>query len=107
MAENIVNAGAEDFEKEVLEADQPVVVDFWAEWCGPCKMLAPVLEEVAQEKADEVKVVKVDVDANQGLAREYGVQSIPYVVIFKDGEIIDEMVGFTGKDPLVEKIESL
>ncbi|RYM06890.1 thioredoxin [Sporolactobacillus sp. THM7-7] len=81
-----------------------VLADFWATWCGPCKMMAPVLEELDSEMADKVKIVKLDVDANQETASKYGVMSIPTMFLFKDGEIADKVVGFTPKEALVERI---
>lgn len=95
------------FDAEVKNSEIPVVVDFWAEWCGPCKMLGPVLDEIAEEKGEAVKVVKVDVDSNQALAGKYGVRSIPLLLFFKDGEKKDQMVGVQPKDAIVAKLESL
>lgn len=81
-----------------------VLADFWATWCGPCKMIAPVLEEVDSELADKLKIVKLDVDENQATAGKYGVMSIPTLVLFKDGEIVDKIVGFQPKEALVDRI---
>mgnify|MGYP000968980455 CR=1 FL=1 len=100
-----VNEG--NFETEVLNSAQPVLVDFWAAWCGPCKMLAPVLEEVAAEKRGQAKIVKVDVDANPVLAARFGVQSIPTLLYFAEGEVRHQTVGVTGKKAIVEKLDSL
>jgi len=93
------------FQKEVLEEENPVLVEFWAPWCGPCKMVAPVVEEVAQEMNDKLKVCKVNVDENTDTAGEYGVMSIPTMVLLKDGEIQDQVVGYLPKDELKSKIE--
>ena len=95
-----------DFVSKVVEFDGISVVDFWAEWCGPCKMLAPVLEEMADEYK-QVKFVKVDVDQDVDLARRYGIQSIPNVIFFKDGKAVDQLVGFAGKDGVLEKLNPL
>ncbi|ANC78081.1 thioredoxin 1 [Fictibacillus halophilus] len=95
----IVNASDQTFNTETNEG--LVLADFWAPWCGPCKMIAPVLEEVDQEM-EEVKVVKLDVDENQETAGKYGVMSIPTLLVFKDGQVVDQVVGFQPKEALVE-----
>lgn len=81
-----------------------VIADFWADWCGPCKMVAPVLEEIDSEMSDQVKIVKLDVDANQETAGNFGVMSIPTLIFFKDGEVVDKVVGYQPKESLVEVI---
>ena len=96
-----------NFAQEVLQSDQTVLVDFWAEWCGPCKMLAPVLDEIAVEQAGRVKVAKVDVDANPALAARFGIQSIPTLLYFADGEVKDKTVGVVGKRAILSKLEKL
>lgn len=93
------------FEEEVKKSNIPVVVDFWAPWCGPCKMLAPVMEELGKKYDGKVKVVKVNVDENQGLAREYGVASIPTLIIFKEGNSIETSVGFKPQAVIEQMIE--
>lgn len=96
-----------NFESEVLQSIQPVLVDFWAEWCGPCKMIAPVLNEIAVELAGRVKVAKVDVDANPALAARFGIQSIPTLLYFAGGEVRDKTVGAVSKKVILSKLENL
>jgi thioredoxin 1 len=104
---NIIEINEANFAAEVLEASQPVLVDFWAEWCGPCKMLAPVLNEIAVEQAERAKVVKVNVDENPALAARYGIQSIPTLLYFVNGELRDHIIGATGKRNIVAKLDAL
>ena len=102
--EHIVNLSSSNFETEVTKSATPVVVDFWAEWCGPCKMIAPILDEIAEEKAGQVKIGKVNVDENQELATRYGIRAIPTLLIFKGGQIKEQIVGMTGKKDLEKKL---
>ncbi|MGA2180097.1 MAG: thioredoxin [Verrucomicrobiota bacterium] len=104
---SIVELNETNFEAEVLKSAQPVLVDFWAGWCGPCKMIAPVLEEIATEQAGRVKVAKVNVDENPGLAAQYQIQSIPTLLYFADGEARDKSVGVQGKKAISLKLEAL
>jgi thioredoxin 1 len=97
MSGSISQLSEATFAEEVNGADEPVLVDFWAEWCGPCKTIAPILEELAGEQAGNLRIAKVDVDDNQGLARQFGVQSIPTMIVFKDGQEVHRMVGARGK----------
>jgi len=100
----IVNATDQSFDQETSKG--LVLVDFWAPWCGPCKMIAPVLEEIDSEMGDKLKIVKLDVDDNQETAAKYGVMSIPTLYLFKDGEVVDKVVGFRPKESLEELINN-
>ncbi|GIR25543.1 MAG: thioredoxin [Alphaproteobacteria bacterium] len=93
----IKNCNENDFENEVLKSNLPVIVDFWAEWCGPCKMLTPILEELSNEMKNEINVVKVNLDENQDLAMKYSIRSIPTLLLFKEGNLIDTKVGLCQK----------
>ncbi|MDD3345744.1 MAG: thioredoxin [Candidatus Omnitrophica bacterium] len=94
-----------NFKKEVLESTQPVLVDFWASWCGPCKMIAPHVDELAKDYSGRVKIGKIDVDANPRIATEYGVMSIPTLIFFNGGKVINQVVGAVSKADLKRKIE--
>jgi thioredoxin 1 len=96
-----------NFEKEVTHSDKPVIVDFWAEWCGPCKMIAPLLDEIAREKADTVKIAKVNVDENQSLSSKYNIRAIPSLLFFKNGQLRDQVTGMTSKKDLLGRLAAL
>lgn len=96
-----------NFEEKVLNSDKPVLVDFWAEWCGPCRMVGPIIEEVSNEYKDKAVVAKLDVDSNQEFAAKYGVRNIPTVLFFKGGELVDRKVGVAPKENYTETLDNL
>jgi thioredoxin 1 len=102
---NITVLTQDNFATEVLQSAQPVLVDFWAEWCGPCKALSPILDEIAQEYSARLKIGKVNIDEHQGLAAEYGIRSIPTLLLFHQGQVADQMVGLRSKRDLKTAID--
>ena len=106
MTDNIVHTSDDGFQEDVLNSDKPVLVDYWAEWCGPCKMIAPILSEVAGEYADRIKVCKLDIDANQATPPKYGIRGIPTLMLFKNGEVEATKVGALSKSQLQAFLDS-
>jgi thioredoxin 1 len=100
MSENIIHVSDESFEQEVLQSDKPVLIDYWAEWCGPCKMIAPVLDEVASEYSDKIRVAKLNIDDNPATPPKYGIRGIPTMMLFKNGEVEATKVGAVSKAQL-------
>jgi thioredoxin 1 len=102
--QHVLTINSANFEQEVAKASEPVLVDFWAEWCGPCKMISPLIDEIAEEKAGKLKVGKVNVDDNQDLAMKYGIRAIPTLLVFKGGQVKETIVGAPGKKDLEKKL---
>ncbi len=100
-----LSVNQENFQKEVLECKVKVLVDFWALWCGPCQMLGPIIDEIGDEYKDKIKIVKIDVDQNQNLASQYNISSIPAVLIFEDGKVIDTIIGFHQKQDYLKALK--
>jgi thioredoxin 1 len=105
MSDNVIHATDADFDSHVLQSSEPVLVDFWAQWCGPCKMIAPALDELANTYAGRAKVVKVDIDQNRAVALKYHVRSIPMLLLFKDGQVQATQIGAVGKAQLAQIID--
>ena len=104
MSDDIIYISGDNWDSEVVNSDQPVLVDFWAEWCGPCKAIAPILDELAKDHAGKLKIAKVNVDENQDLAGQHGIRSIPTLLIYQGGEIKEQMIGALNKTALEEKL---
>jgi thioredoxin 1 len=106
-AENIVTVTDTSFEQEVLKSEMPVLVDFWAEWCGPCKMIGPIIDELAAEYEGRVKVVKMNIDDHKKVATDYGIRAIPTLLVFKDGQVAEQVVGLKSKRDLKASLDKV
>ncbi|MBF50900.1 MAG: thioredoxin [Dehalococcoidia bacterium] len=103
---NVIELNDSNFDDEVVKSDLPVLVDFWAEWCGPCKMIAPSVEKISEEYSDKLKVGKLDVDSNPNISSTFGIRSIPTLLIFKNGSPVDQIVGAVSKEVISAKVDS-
>ncbi len=104
---NVIHVTDATFEQEVIKSELPVVIDFWAAWCGPCRLIAPLVEELSEEYAGKVKMCKLDVDNNQNTAMKFGIRSIPMLLFFKNGEVVDSILGAVPKSNIAKKIDTL
>ena len=107
MAENLIELTDDNFDTEVLKSDLPVLVDFWAEWCGPCKMITPIIEEISSDYAGKVKVGKVNVDFNNQVAMQYGIRGIPALLVFKGGAVANQIVGAVPKNDITQILDEV
>ena len=106
MSEAMIQLSDSNFESEVINSQKPILVDFWAEWCGPCKMIAPELEKLAAEKNEQLRIGKLNVDDNRDTAMKYSISSIPTLLLFKNGEIVKKLIGVMSKDKIITEISS-
>lgn len=107
MAEGIIEINDSNFDAEVLKSETPVLIDFWAPWCGPCRAISPIIEEIASEYGDKIKIVKCNVDDNPVTPGKYGVRAIPTLIFFKDGDVTDQITGMVAKAKLIESIDKI
>ncbi|MDP2646713.1 MAG: thioredoxin [Desulfobacterales bacterium] len=107
MSEGILEINDSSFETEVLQAEKPVLIDFWAPWCGPCRAIAPIIEELAGTYGDKIKFTKCNVDDNPVIPGKYGIKAIPTLIFFKQGDVVDQITGMIAKPKLIEKIDNL
>ena len=107
MVDNVIHVSDESFEEEVLQSDRPVLIDYWAEWCGPCKMLTPTIDEIATEYTDKAIVGKLNVDENPTIAAEYGIRSIPSLLFFKDGKVQQQIMGAVAKSDIANALDNI
>ncbi len=106
MAGSVITLTESNWNEEVINSDVPVLVDFWAPWCGPCRIIAPIIEEIAEEFGDKIKVGKLNTDENPNIAMQYGIRAIPTVILFKNGEVVDTRIGVQPKDALKQMVMS-